>query len=216
MQEVRSSPFSHRYVILVIVLVGVLMSVLDGIVVSIALPTITGAFAVDIASSQWTITAYLLTLTSLLLVFGRVAEFTGRSLLFILGLAVFTLSSLACGLAATLTQLIVFRVVQGIGGAMVFSISGAILFLAFPPAGKGTGHGLPRIHRGHRQHPRPDPRRVPRGHPRAGARSSSSTFPSGSFSWPAPCCSSARGKSAAPFSTWTGSGPAPSRPPCSS
>jgi EmrB/QacA subfamily drug resistance transporter len=141
MQEVRSSAPTHKYVILVIVLVGVLMSVLDGIVVSIALPTITGAFAVDIASSQWTITAYLLTLTSLLLVFGRVAEFTGRSLLFILGLAVFTLASLACGLAATLTQLIVFRVVQGIGGAMVFSISGAILFLAFPRQERGRAMG---------------------------------------------------------------------------
>jgi EmrB/QacA subfamily drug resistance transporter len=132
---------SHRYVILVIVLVGVLMSVLDGIVVSIALPTITGAFSVDINSSQWTITAYMLTLTSLLLFFGRVAEFTGRSLLFILGLAVFTLASLACGLSATLPQLIAFRVVQGIGGAMVFSISSAILFLAFPPQERGRAMG---------------------------------------------------------------------------
>ena len=132
---------SHKYVILVIVLAGVLMSVLDGIVVSIALPTITGSFHVDISSSQWTITAYLVTLTSLLLFFGRVAEFTGRSLLFISGLAVFTLASLACGLSATLAQLVAFRVVQGIGGAMVFSISGAILFLAFPQQERGRAMG---------------------------------------------------------------------------
>jgi EmrB/QacA subfamily drug resistance transporter len=131
----------HRYVILVIVLVGVLMSVLDGIVVSIALPTITGAFHAELSVSQWTITAYLVTLTSLLLVFGRVAERTGRVVLFIAGLAVFTGGSLACGLSATLAQLIVFRILQAVGGAMVFSISGAILFLAFPPAERGRAMG---------------------------------------------------------------------------
>ncbi|MGA2477413.1 MAG: MFS transporter [Spirochaetia bacterium] len=141
MKNTSAPAASHKYVILVIVLVGVLMSVLDGIVVSIALPTITGSFNVDISSSQWTITAYMLTLTSLLLVFGRVAEFTGRSLLFVCGLAVFTLASLACGLSATLGQLVAFRVVQGIGGAMVFSISGAILFLAFPQHERGRAMG---------------------------------------------------------------------------
>jgi EmrB/QacA subfamily drug resistance transporter len=142
MQEIPAPAVSHRYVILALVLVAVLMSVLDGIVVSIALPTITGSFAVDLSSSQWTITAYMLTLTSLLLVFGRVAERTGRSLLFICGLVVFTLASLACGLSTTLAQLVAFRVVQGMGGAMVFSISSAILFLAFPPQERGRAMGF--------------------------------------------------------------------------
>jgi EmrB/QacA subfamily drug resistance transporter len=141
MKDTTAPASSHRYVILVIVLTSVLMSVLDGIVVSIALPTITGSFKVDISSSQWTITAYMLTLTSLLLVFGRVAEFTGRSLLFICGLAVFTLASLACGLSVTLAQLVAFRVLQGVGAAMVFSISGAILFLAFPQQERGRAMG---------------------------------------------------------------------------
>ncbi len=140
MQQIQPKP-THKYVILAIVLTGVLMSVLDGIVVSIALPTITASFAVDIALSQWAITGYMLTLTSLLLFFGKVAEFTGRTLLFIAGLVIFTLASLACGLSATLTQLIAFRVAQGVGGAMVFSISSAILFLAFPPEERGRAMG---------------------------------------------------------------------------
>jgi EmrB/QacA subfamily drug resistance transporter len=133
--------YSHKYAILAIVLGGVLMSVLDGIVVSIALPTVTASFAVDLASSQWTITAYLVTLTGLLLFFGKLADYTGKSLLFIVGLTVFTLSSLACGLSATLAQLVAFRVAQGVGGAMVFSISGAILFLAFPQDERGRAMG---------------------------------------------------------------------------
>ncbi|TFG61667.1 MAG: DHA2 family efflux MFS transporter permease subunit [Spirochaetales bacterium] len=132
---------THKYLVLVIVLIGVLMSVLDGIVVNIALPTITADFKVDVASSQWAITAYLVTMTSLLLFFARISEKTGKTILFTLGFALFTFGSFACGLSRTLTQLIVFRVLQALGGAMVFSISGAILFLAFPPEERGRAMG---------------------------------------------------------------------------
>jgi len=132
---------SHKYVIMVIVLTGILMSVLDGIVVNIALPTITAAFDVDIGLSQWSITGYMLTLTALLLFFGRLSDFTGKVPLFIAGFSVFTLASLACGLSATLAELVVFRVIQAVGGAMVFSISGAILFTSFPPEERGRAMG---------------------------------------------------------------------------
>ena len=81
---------------------------------NIALPTIAASFSVDVALSQWTITA---------------------------GQALFTLGSLACGLSATLAQLVIFRVIQAVGGAMVFSISGAILFLSFPPEERGRAMG---------------------------------------------------------------------------
>ncbi len=141
MPDARPGGASHRYVILVIVLVGVFMSVLDSIVVSIALPTITDAFHAELSVSQWTMTAYMVTLTSLLLFFGRVADRTGRTALFIAGLAVFTVGSLACGLSVTLGQLIGFRVLQAVGGAMVFSISSAILFLAFPREERGRAMG---------------------------------------------------------------------------
>ncbi len=132
---------SHKYVIMIIVLVGVLMSVLDGIVVNIALPTITAAFHVDLGLSQWSITGYMVTLTALLLFFGRLSGFTGKVPLFITGFSIFTLASFACGLSTSLTQLIAFRVIQAVGGAMVFSISGAILFLAFPPQERGRAMG---------------------------------------------------------------------------
>jgi EmrB/QacA subfamily drug resistance transporter len=132
---------SHKYVIMVIVLTGVLMSVLDGIVVNIALPTITEAFHVDLGLSQWSITGYMVTLTALLLFFGRLSDSTGKVPLFIVGFSIFTGASFACGLSSTLAELIVFRVIQAVGGAMVFSISGAILFLAFPPQERGRAMG---------------------------------------------------------------------------
>ena len=132
---------SERYLITLMVLTGILMSVVDGSVVSIALPTITRYFQVDVARSQWVITGYLVSMTSLLLVFGRISELTGKMRLFISGMALFTASSLACGLSSSLDQLIIFRISQAIGAAMMFSISSAIIFQTFPKEEKGRAMG---------------------------------------------------------------------------
>jgi EmrB/QacA subfamily drug resistance transporter len=131
----------NRRIIMLVVFVGVLMGVIDGIVVAIALPTITTDFSVPVAQSQWVITAYLVTMTSLLLVFGRVAEHVGKARLFVAGFAIFTASSLACGLSNGLFMLILYRVIQAIGAAMVFSISWAIIFAISPPGDQGKAMG---------------------------------------------------------------------------
>jgi EmrB/QacA subfamily drug resistance transporter len=125
-------PARDRRIIQAIVLVATAMAVIDGIVVSIALPTITRFYAVEVAQSQWVITAYLVTETCLLLIFGRLSEYTGKSRLFLAGLTLFTTGSLACGLATSLTELIAFRVIQACGSAMVFSISTAVMFEISP------------------------------------------------------------------------------------
>lgn len=140
--EADSEAFRNRYIILGIILTGILMAVLDGNVVGIALPTITNTFRVDLALSQWTATAYLLTVTSLLLVFGKLSEYTGKVKMYIAGFALFTLGSLACALAPGIYELIGFRVLQGIGGAMVSSIGAAIIFLVFPPVERGRAMGF--------------------------------------------------------------------------
>ncbi|MDD1712327.1 MAG: DHA2 family efflux MFS transporter permease subunit [Methanoregulaceae archaeon] len=130
-----------RRMIMFVILIGIAMAVVDGIVVSIALPTITGFFGVPVAQSQWVITAYLVTETSLLLIFGKVAEYVGKSRVFIAGFFIFTASSLACGLSASLSGLILFRIVQATGAAMVFSISAAIIFEIFPKGEQGRAMG---------------------------------------------------------------------------
>ena len=124
-----------------IVFAAIFMAVLDGNVVNIALPTITTYFGVDVTYSQWVVTAYLVTLTSLLLIFGRVSEYVGRGRMFILGFVVFTLGSLACGLAPGLPLLILFRVVQATGAAMLFSISSAIIYQLYPRGEQGKSMG---------------------------------------------------------------------------
>ena len=130
----HESGSKNRYIVLLLVLVGVLMAVVDGSVVSIALPTITEYFNVGIGQSQMIITCYLVTLTSLLMIFGKVAEYTGKAKLFFLGIALFTISSLGCGLSTSLNILVLCRIIQASGAAMMFSISSAIIFQAFPRA----------------------------------------------------------------------------------
>ena len=131
----------NRYIVLLLVLTGVLMAVVDGSVVSIALPTITAYFRVSIAQSQMIMTSYLVTLTSLLMIFGKVAEYVGKARLFFIGIALFSFSSLACGISTSLNLLVLCRIIQATGAAMMFSISSAIIFQAFPRGEQGRAMG---------------------------------------------------------------------------
>ncbi len=72
---------------MLLILTGILMFVIDGSVVNIALPTITAYFQADVAQSQWVITSYLVTVTSLLMIFGKLSEYTGKTRLFLAGFA---------------------------------------------------------------------------------------------------------------------------------
>jgi len=130
-----------RYLILAILLMGVFMTMLDGTMVIIALPTITTDFGVGISVSQWVITGYLIVMTALLIICGKVSERTGRAKLYMVGWAIFTLSSLACGLSGSVEQLIAFRLVQGIGASMVSGVAGAMIFITFPAQERGRAMG---------------------------------------------------------------------------
>ena len=131
-----------RYLILVVVLAGVFMSVLDGVVVTIALPNITSYFHVGVAESQWVVTTYPVIETAFIIIFGKIAERTGKAKMFTAGLITFTVSSLLCGVSGSLEMLIAFRAVQGIGAAMLFSIAAAIVFQVFRHEDRGKVMGL--------------------------------------------------------------------------
>ncbi|HUS76601.1 MAG TPA: MFS transporter [Methanothrix sp.] len=130
-----------RNILAFIILLGIFMFVIDGSVVSIALPTITRYFQADVAQSQWVITSYLVTVTSLLLIFGKIAERTGKVRLFLAGFVIFTVASVACGLSTSLDMLIFFRAVQAAGAAMSFSISTAIIFQIYHHGEQGRAMG---------------------------------------------------------------------------
>jgi EmrB/QacA subfamily drug resistance transporter len=108
-----------------------IMTYLDNNVVNVAIPTIQRSLHLSVSGLEWVVSSYLLTLAGLLLVGGRLADVYGRRRLFILGLVVFTLSSLAAGLAGSGGVLIASRAIQGIGAALVMPTSLAIIMATF-------------------------------------------------------------------------------------
>jgi EmrB/QacA subfamily drug resistance transporter len=112
-------------------ILGSSMAFIDGSVVNIALPAIQQALHADAASTQWIVNAYLLLLAALVLVGGSAADLYGRRRIFLLGLAVFTVASIACGLAPNIAALIVSRAIQGLGAALLTPASLAMLGATF-------------------------------------------------------------------------------------
>jgi len=125
-----------------VVWIGIFMATLDGSIVNLALPVLTDVFKTDITTIAWVVMAYLLTITSLLLSLGRISDMIGRKTIFAGGLAVFTLGSGLCAFSTTEGQLILFRIFQGIGAAMLMATGVAIITHAFPPRERGKAMGL--------------------------------------------------------------------------
>jgi len=110
--------------------------------VTVALPTIAGEFLMDAITLSWVATIYILTAAALLVPFGRVADIYGRKRIFIWGMAVFTAASVLLGIAWSSGSLILFRILQGVGGAMLLSTAIAILSSAYPPGERGRALGI--------------------------------------------------------------------------
>jgi EmrB/QacA subfamily drug resistance transporter len=125
-----------------VVLVGLFMSVMDTVIVNIALPSITAYFGNTISESQWVVTSYLITSTAFMIVFGKLSAYTGLKKMFLGGIALFTVSSLGCSMASSLLMLITFRITQAIGGAMMCSISMALIYRLSPPDRQGKALGI--------------------------------------------------------------------------
>ena len=122
--------------------VGVFMLLLDVTIVNVALPDIQHAFGASLSDLQWVIDAYALTLASLLLTAGSLADLYGRRRLFSIGIAIFTLGSALCGVSSSATFLALARAGQGVGGAIMFATALALLAHAFRGRDRGTAFGV--------------------------------------------------------------------------
>src|SRR5579862_2514430 len=118
------------------------MIMLDNTVVNVALPSIERDLHMSISALEWIVTAYALVFASLLITGGKLADLFGRRRIFVAGLVIFTLSSLACGLAPTAGFLIGARVVQGVGAALLNPATLSIITATFPPRQRGTAIGI--------------------------------------------------------------------------
>src|SRR5713101_4557228 len=121
----------RRWWALGVVSLATFMTYLDNNIVNVAIPTIQRSLHLSVSGLEWVVSSYLLTLAGLLLVGGRLADVYGRRRLFLVGLAVFTLSSLIAGLAGSGGVLIASRAIQGVGGALLMPATLAIIMAAF-------------------------------------------------------------------------------------
>ncbi len=131
-----------KWLIFLFVAVGIFMSTLDSSIVNIALPTIMKDFGVDLSTIEWVVMIYLLTVSSLLLSFGRLSDIRGRRWVYSRGLVVFSVGSFLCGLAQSALWLIASRFFQGIGAAMVMACAPALIVDTFPAAERGRALGM--------------------------------------------------------------------------
>jgi EmrB/QacA subfamily drug resistance transporter len=118
------------------------MIMLDNTVVNVALPSIQRDLGIGLTELEWTVNAYALTFAVLMLTGGKLADFFGRRRVFLIGLVIFTLSSLACGLATTGGTLIGARTLQGVGAALMMPATLSIISATFPPHQRGMAIGI--------------------------------------------------------------------------
>lgn len=124
--------------VLVVYIVAIFMTVIDGTMVNVALPTMADEFGVRASDVEWIAVGYLLAVATVIPAAGWLGDRFGTKRVFVLSLAAFTVVSLLCGLAQSLEQLVVLRVLQGLGGGLMTPVGAAMLYRAFPMSRRAT------------------------------------------------------------------------------
>lgn len=132
----------RQYLAVVAVLLAIIMSVLDGTIMNIALPTLSKEFGATPSVSIWIVNAYQLIITMTLLSFASLGDIYGYRRIFLIGISIFVVSSLACALSPSFWILVFSRVVQGVGAACIMSVNTALIRLIYPPQILGRGMGI--------------------------------------------------------------------------
>jgi DHA2 family multidrug resistance protein len=132
----------NPWIVAVTVMFGTFMEVLDTTVVNVSLPHIAGSLSASIDEATWALTSYLVANAIILPITGWLANFFGRKRLLILSVTGFTFASFMCGLAPSLSVLIVFRIIQGAAGGVLQPLSQSILLEAFAPEDRGKAMGF--------------------------------------------------------------------------
>src|SRR2546423_2848117 len=136
--EQKHSP----WLVLSVLCLGFFMILLDTTIVNIAIPAISDHLHASLSQILWILNAYVLVYAVLLITAGRLGDLYGPKQLFLVGLVIFTLASVACGFAHNPTQLIVFRIIQGLGGALLTPQTLSVLTVIFPPEKRGAAFGI--------------------------------------------------------------------------
>lgn len=135
-------PLPERYWAILAIALGITVSVLDGTIANVALPTIAADLHTSPATSIWVVNAYQLAIVVSLLSFSSIGEIWGYRKIYIAGLAVFTCTSLLCALSNSLTTLTVARTLQGFGAAAIASVNTALIRIIYPSRYLARGMGI--------------------------------------------------------------------------
>ena len=135
-------PVPQRYWAVATIALALIMSVLDGTIVSVALPAIAAELGVSAAQSVWVVNAYQLAIMVSLLPLASLGDIFGYRLVYLAGLLVFTIASLICATTDSLSTLVAARVLQGVGAAGVMSVNTALVRFIYPPRQLGRGIGI--------------------------------------------------------------------------
>src|SRR5207245_1076595 len=138
-------PIEYKWTVLTVTTVGVLMAGIDSRIVSVGLPAVASSLGADAEQAIWITQAYVLGSTVALLLVGRVSDIVGRVKLYTSGFGVFTVGSLLTSLAASPAQVIAFRAVQGLGSAILFTNSAAMIVDATPAHELGLSLGINQV-----------------------------------------------------------------------
>ena len=133
---------ANPWLIAVIVAIAVFMEVLDTTIANVALPYVAGGLGVSMDEATWVVTTYLVANAVIIMATGFLPKRFGRKAYFLFSLGLFTLSSVLCGLAWSLHSLLLFRILQGIGGGGMVPVAQSILADSFPPEKRGQAFAL--------------------------------------------------------------------------
>ena len=132
----------RRYWAVIAVALALIMSVLDGTIVNVALPTLSREFGTSPSTTIWIVNAYQLTITMSLLSFSALGDIYGYKRIFLIGTTIFCSTSLFCALSSSFAMLTVARILQGIGASAIMSVTTALLRIIYPPQYIGRGMSI--------------------------------------------------------------------------
>lgn len=139
---INANGIATKWLVMAGVGMGMLMATLDSSIVNISLPTLVEAFDTNFATVQWVVISYLVVIASLILGAARLGDMYDKKMLYMSGMALFTIGSLLCALSPSVNALIAFRALQGLGAAMLQALGMAIITEVFPPHERGRALGI--------------------------------------------------------------------------
>src|SRR5258708_36315276 len=137
----RGGGLSYKWIVTIVIIFGMFMTILDSTIVNIAIPRLQTAFGASLNDVQWVVTGYTLAQGVVTPLTAYFANRFGIKRTYLVALAVFTIGSALCGVAWSLPMLIFFRLLQGMGGALISPLAITLLYSVFPPKERGMAMG---------------------------------------------------------------------------